>query len=565
MSSQSFRAFVSYCHADQAFAARLQRRLESYRLPARLADQVTPIEGQASGRIGPVFRDRADLSAAVDLSEAVREAIAASSALVVVASPDAVKSQWVDREIHLFRELHPSAPILVAHAVGDPNEAMPAALKAGNEPLAADFRREGDGYRLAFLKIVGGLSGLPLDALVQRDAQRQLRRVTAVTLGAGALALVMGLLLVMALSARAEADHRRADAEGLVDYMLTTLRDRIKLTGNLRDMGSVNARALQYFDDQGPASGLTGKSALLRALVLHATGEDLETAGASDEAKRTFAEAYAVTRDILQRNPTDPDALFAHAQSESWLGIRALNAADLPTARKHLTAYYDLAAKLAAVEPDSVRSFMERGYSNGNLCEVETREKNVDKALAYCRAALAFHRQALKRAPGNDDRNSRIQLAIANRAGWLADVLTTNSQYADARMLRLEEATIYRTLRVREPSSFELRDRATWPEIGLGKIDIAEGQVARGVARLETCLRDLDRLSDILPDNTILIGERVRVNVLIASARRKAKLGDWRAYRNRAAALLAAATAGGPKVGMTRYVKMLQRLDEGGK
>ncbi len=106
-SVRPFRAFVSYCHADAPFAAWLQRKLEGYRLPRRLADKVEPLAGQAQGRIGPVFRDREDLSAATDLSAAVREGIAASSALVVVASPDAVKSQWVAREIALFRELHP--------------------------------------------------------------------------------------------------------------------------------------------------------------------------------------------------------------------------------------------------------------------------------------------------------------------------------------------------------------------------------------------------------------------------------------------------------------------------
>jgi hypothetical protein len=116
-SSRPFRAFVSYCHKDKAFAAWLQRRLEAYRLPRRLADQVKPLAGQAPGRIGPVFRDREDLSASTDLSAAVREAIAVSSALVVVASPDAAKSHWVEREILLFREFHPEAPVLVALAI----------------------------------------------------------------------------------------------------------------------------------------------------------------------------------------------------------------------------------------------------------------------------------------------------------------------------------------------------------------------------------------------------------------------------------------------------------------
>ncbi len=290
----TFRAFVSYCHADRAFAAKLQRRLEAYRLPKRLADRVTPLAGQPRGRIGPVFRDRADLSAAESLSAAVRDAIAASSVLIVVASPDAAGSIWVAREIALFGELHPDAPILVALVRGEPAEATPPALlQPGAEPLAADFRPEGDGRRLAFLKIVAGVAGLPLDALVQRDAQRQVRRVTAVTLGAGLLVAVMAGLLVVALQARAEADRRRAGAEGLVRFMLTAQRSKLREVGRLSIMQETNERALRYFDEQGDPQLLPDASIELRALVLHALGEVEAASGDKDRAFKQFGEAYA--------------------------------------------------------------------------------------------------------------------------------------------------------------------------------------------------------------------------------------------------------------------------------
>ena len=176
----SFKAFVSYCHADRVFAAKLHRRLESYRLPKRVVPGGETRPGNSDDRIGPIFRDRADLSAAEDLSGAVRAAIAASTTLVVVASPDAARSRWVAHEIALFRELHPGAPVLIALVRGEVAEGLPASfLSAQPEPLAADFRTEGDGPRLAFLKIVAGIAGLPLDALVQRDAQRRVRRVSA--------------------------------------------------------------------------------------------------------------------------------------------------------------------------------------------------------------------------------------------------------------------------------------------------------------------------------------------------------------------------------------------------
>ena len=61
-------------------------------------------------------------------------------------------------------------------------------------------RRESDGERLGLLKLVAGLTGVGLDTLVQRDAQRRIRRVTAVTLAALFAAIVMGLLTLVAMN-----------------------------------------------------------------------------------------------------------------------------------------------------------------------------------------------------------------------------------------------------------------------------------------------------------------------------------------------------------------------------
>ena len=107
-----FRAFVSYAHVDAAHARWLQTRLENYRLPSRIAGAMSSVdrEDRWTGRVGPVFRDREDLSASSDLSQAVREALADSRTLVVVCTPATPGSQWVAREIELFRELHPDGP-----------------------------------------------------------------------------------------------------------------------------------------------------------------------------------------------------------------------------------------------------------------------------------------------------------------------------------------------------------------------------------------------------------------------------------------------------------------------
>src|SRR5436190_17002737 len=98
-SSPRYSAFISYSSVDAKFAAWLHRELESYRLPRRLSQA-----GRA--RLKPLFHDTWELNAHHDLPQALREAIAGSESLIVICSPAARRSEWVGREIELFRSLH---------------------------------------------------------------------------------------------------------------------------------------------------------------------------------------------------------------------------------------------------------------------------------------------------------------------------------------------------------------------------------------------------------------------------------------------------------------------------
>lgn len=510
--NKPFRAFVSYSHADRDFAARLQRQLESYRLPRRLADRLAPLPGQAPGRIGPIFRDRADLSAAADLSQAVQDAIARSSALVVVASPDAVQSRWVGREIALFRTLNPAAPILVAHARGEPDQALPEPLRGDAEPLAADFRREGDGPRLAFLKIVAGLAGLPLDALVQRDAQRRLRRVTAVTLGALLIALIMTATTVFALVSRAQAVHERTQAEGLIEFMLTDLRTKLRGVGRLDVMESVNRRAMAYYAEQGDLSHLPDDSLARRAQILHAMGEDDGDRDRLADALDKFREAHRATGALLARSPADTARIYDHSQSEYWLGSAALKLDDLATAQQRFAEYARLSRQLVAIDPRNKEWQMEGGYAESNLGTLAFRSDRPTEAQAAFERAGAHFLAARKLAPGD----TGVIDDLADNHGWLADSFYAQRKFDRAYDERVRERSLILKLVEGDPQNANYARDLAESAIGLARIEVALGRRTEALARLRATRAVVETLAARDPQNKRTARLRAAITLALA-------------------------------------------------
>ncbi|WP_077967412.1 toll/interleukin-1 receptor domain-containing protein [Ensifer adhaerens] len=228
-----YRAFISYSSSDRAAAEKLQRSLESYRIPK-------PLRGSGiyrNERLWPIFRDRSDLKASADLGLTIKEALENSEYLIVLCSPAAANSQWVDKEISFFRELGRSDNIIAVIVRGvpalndpvrEPQGAFPKALvglRSGDdsltEPLAADIQeatadgRGGDGFNLAKLKIIATLLGVSLAELTQRQAEvdrRQRRVAQAVAAGMLVLAVVAVIGAWIALEQSRAAERRLQNA-----------------------------------------------------------------------------------------------------------------------------------------------------------------------------------------------------------------------------------------------------------------------------------------------------------------------------------------------------------------
>ena len=510
--SPKYWAFVSYSHKDAAFGRRLHRRLENYSLPRRLAGRTKAGETFPK-RLAPIFRDREEFSAANDLSAEVRAALQVSRSLIVVCSPAAAASPWVAREIENFRALHPDRPILAAIRDGEPPACFPDALRridatgAAVEPLAADVRKGRDGPELGLLKLVAGILSIGLDELVQRDALRRTQRVTAVTAAALIGMLAMGLLTIFALNARSEAERQRTEAEGLVGFMSTDLRARLKGVGRLDVMNAVNQRALQYYDRE--IDNLTPDSRANRALLFLALGEDDDTRGDRDAAEKKFHDSFAITSSLLAADPNNPERVFDHAQSMYWTGYIDFERGNFSQARLAWGEYKRLAEKMLAFKPGEPRYLRELAYAEGDLCTTAFKPpRDVPTALRLCLTSLG-HMEAAAQKPGAP---SDIEADIANRHGWLADAYRAGHDNDRALAERLIQERIMNRLLAIDPLNMKLRSAWIAVQRILAYMGAEAGQQKAAIARLQNAARISDEMLALDPTNKMWVQQRAKLS-----------------------------------------------------
>lgn len=300
-----YAAFISYSHADHAAARWLHHAIETYRLPKILVGTDSPF-GPVPRRLPPVFRDRDELPASGDLGQELRAALAESRFQIVLCSPRAATSKWVNEEILSFKRLHGEARTLALIVSGEPyagdaSECFPPALRfklgpdgalsdVPAEPIAADIRPGKDGRRLALLKLIAGITGLKLDALARRDAARRQRRMAAVTIASLAIAVLTIGLAIYAESQRRVAVRQRQLADKSLDFLVGTFSIANPATENPRTI-----TALTILDRVSKrAGGELASEPAVGARLLETTGQIYLNLGLPKESERDLRAALAL-------------------------------------------------------------------------------------------------------------------------------------------------------------------------------------------------------------------------------------------------------------------------------
>ncbi len=479
-----YSAFLSYSRRDIAVAERIHKRLETYRLPRRLHPHSVAWDRHGR-RLKPVFRDIDEMAAARDLGTAIDAAIASSAFLIVLCSPELAQSDWVGREITMFRAAHGDANILAALVGGSAATAYHPALLRGDDgvlrhPLAADFRPEGDGAHLARLKLVAVMAGVGLGELVRRDAQRRLRQIGTAAATVVVVVAIVGLLAVMALRSRADADRQSARAGTMSGYMLDDLRGKLKHYGSLGMLAEVNEGVMATFRGRDLA-GLTDTELAQLAKLRLAIGEDAEQRGDLSAARTEIAEAARITATRLAAAPGDPQRIFDHAQSQYYVALIDWRAGDRRGAAAGYQAYRDLAGQLVARDPRNADWLMELGYSESNLGVFALRTR-LDFATAERRFRAAD--AAFTKADGRRPRNATTISSLADTAAWLADTRRLAGDLAGARVERARQRALLERMAAADPLDRVVAADLATNDLAMARIALAEGRPAAALAPL---------------------------------------------------------------------------------
>jgi tetratricopeptide (TPR) repeat protein len=510
-----YRAFLSYSHRDKAWGNWLHRALEDYRIDRDLVGRQTPA-GPVPKTLRPIFRDRDDFSAGPSLTEQTIAALEASQFLLVLCSPNAAQSQYVNEEIRRFRAMGRAARVIPVIVDGEPGDAerecFPPALRfklaadgtltgEPEEPIAADVREQGDGKEIAKQKVVAGLLGLGLDEIVRR-AERARRRKNRFW------AALAGVFLFLAVAASGSAAYAWQQLKTNEAFLNATLKRATEIVDEAVAQAekynvprtatlSLLIKAEGLFDDMAqygrPTPELRYRKAWMliqfarNYAILGDTGKQLARA---NEAQRLLAGLAAEKTD---------DLTYQRDLSVAYDAVGDVLVAQ-GNLLEALKAYRDglaIAERLAKADPNNAGRQRDLSVSRNKIGAVLVAQGNLPEALKAFRDGLAIAERLAKADPNN----AGWQRDLAVWYDRVGDVLVAQGNLPEALKAFRDGLAIAERLAKADPNNARWQRDLSVSYDRIGDVQEAQGNLPAALKSFRDGLAIAERLAKADPNN----------------------------------------------------------------
>jgi len=289
-------------------------------------------------------------------------------------------------------------------------------------------------------------------ALIAVSAKRIQWRARLRTLASAAiivLAVIATGMGIRATGAKRQAEQQRAEAEGLMGFMLGDFVDKLRPLGKLDLLDSVSLKGLEYLkrpqDEDQSDTELTQ-----RAKALQVIGEVRHARGDPKGALDALTSAY----DILQRQnkklPQDTEVLKNLGITAYWIGQIYKDQSNMQKTEEYWRDYMRYSDRLNALEPDKVEWWIEQSYSHTNLGGVALARGDLNNAVREFGQSIELKERALTKTP-----NSTTLLGgLANTYSFMASAKASLGDLDTAN--RLYEKELQILLHIRETAPAEI-------------------------------------------------------------------------------------------------------------
>ena len=342
---------------------------------------------------------------------------------------------------------------------------------------------------------------------VQRVAEQQGRAIRRARMVAAAFVLLfLGALgaLIWALTLKNQADNAekkavsaRQSAEGVLEYLLYQLRDKLKPIGRLDIIEDMQKQIETYYKNLGFSQ--KDPNALNNwANLLQQEGDRLRAQGNLAGAKAKYDENFAIAQRLVKEAPENQTWQANLAYVYNRLGDALIAQGDLNGAKTQFASELEIIQKLLKQAPDNTVWLRESSVVYERIGDVLKAQGDLTGAKGQYTSEFEIFQKLTRQIPGN----SEWQYGLAVSYEKLGEVLRAEGDLNGAKGQYTSEFEIFQKLTKQDPGNTAWQRSLAISYEKLGSVLSDQGDMNGAKAQYTSEFEILQKLAKQDPGNS---------------------------------------------------------------
>ena len=323
---------------------------------------------------------------------------------------------------------------------------------------------------------------------------RSVRRRRLITAGVIAVLAVVAAAAMWEWQAAVQSENRavsaRGSAEGILNYLLNQLTNKLRPIGHLDIIEDVQKQVETYYKNLG-FSQEDPTAANNWTTLLKAEGDRLVAQGDLNGAKAKYQQSLEIGEKLVKESPTNKTWQRNLAFSYNSLGTVLSDQGDLTGAKAQYQAAFEIAQKLLNLDPGNTRLQLDVAISHNWLGNVFQAQGDLIGAKAHYQSWLDIGLKLTKQDPSDSVYQRFVEVAYTH----LADVLKREGDLNNATTRLRDALEIAQKLAERDPGNSFWQEDLQYCYQSLGDVLKAQGDLNAARAEYQTGLEVMQRLA----------------------------------------------------------------------